>query len=317
MRSRSDVIATFDVALTGCSVVFAVLNDEIAALVAECQEDMSWSQRAKIVWKDAIMKDLLQQLRGQSAAIGLLIQALQIESISGIRNLLQQNSLLLDRVMSQTRSLRDSHPKVIAPRSIFDNQLDEIGSVIGTEDTDLSESTFVFDDLIVNSKVYRRVLAQARSQMSPKTEKKESIHTVTETPDPPAEEYKIWKPSNESKQLPSFKDYYSQDDIHPNDTVATLWAYAPRVGDEFELERGDMLKVVGVWDDGWATGVKLSELAEQWEVRSNLQHGSGVSNESGQPRLEGVSEIKAFPLVCVCLPQHWRKTIEGGGADTG
>jgi hypothetical protein len=39
---------------------------------------MSWSQRAKIVWKDAIMKDLLQQLRGQSAAIGLLIQALQM-----------------------------------------------------------------------------------------------------------------------------------------------------------------------------------------------------------------------------------------------
>lgn len=93
MRSRSDVIATFDVALTGCSVVFAVLNDEIAALVAECQEDMSWSQRAKIVWKDAIMKDLLQQLRGQSAAIGLLIQALQMYDDSQLQLIMEEDRL--------------------------------------------------------------------------------------------------------------------------------------------------------------------------------------------------------------------------------
>jgi hypothetical protein len=26
---------------------------------------------------------------------------------------------------------------------------------------------------------------------------------------------------------------------------------------------------------------------------------------------DGEGEVKAFPLVCVCLPQHWRKTIEG------
>jgi hypothetical protein len=65
MRFRSNVIAIFDGALTGCSVVFAVLNDEITVLIAECQEeDLSWSQREKINWKDAVMKELLQQLRG-------------------------------------------------------------------------------------------------------------------------------------------------------------------------------------------------------------------------------------------------------------
>ncbi|KAF2472243.1 uncharacterized protein BDR25DRAFT_221199 [Lindgomyces ingoldianus] len=123
--------------------------------------------------------------------------------------------------------------------------------------------------------------------------------------------------SGQSEQLQFFKDYYSQDDIHPNDTVATLWAYQARANDEFELERGDMLKVVGIWDDGWATGVKLSESAEQWEARRNLQRDSGVSNGSRQSRtVEGESEIKAFPLVCVCLPQHWRKTIEGDTTDT-
>ncbi|KAI1760849.1 hypothetical protein GGR53DRAFT_59948 [Hypoxylon sp. FL1150] len=127
--------------------------------------------------------------------------------------------------------------------------------------------------------------------------------------------------SQQSEQLPFFKDYYSQDDIHPGERVAVLWAYQPRAADEFALERGDMLKVVGIWDDGWATGVLLDERADEWEVRRQAQRDSGVSHTSGRgrdtsPPVSG--EIKAFPLVCVCLPEHWRKTIEGDGStETG
>ena len=127
--------------------------------------------------------------------------------------------------------------------------------------------------------------------------------------------------SQQSEQLPFFKDYYSQDDIHPGDRVAVLWAYQPRANDEFGLDRGDMLKVVGIWDDGWATGVFVDERAEEWEARRQAQRDSGVSNTSGRgrdtsPPVSG--EIKAFPLVCVCLPEHWRKTIEGDGStETG
>lgn len=127
--------------------------------------------------------------------------------------------------------------------------------------------------------------------------------------------------SQQSEQLPFFKDYYSQDDIHPGDRVAVLWAYQPRAADEFALERGDMIKVVGIWDDGWATGVMVDERAEQWEARRQAQRDSGVSNTSGRmpdtsPPASG--EIKAFPLVCVCLPEHWRRTIEGDGStETG
>ncbi|KAH8681104.1 hypothetical protein BX600DRAFT_504842 [Xylariales sp. PMI_506] len=123
--------------------------------------------------------------------------------------------------------------------------------------------------------------------------------------------------SQQSEQLPFFKDYYSQDDIHPGDRVAVLWAYQPRAPDEFALERGDMVKVVGIWDDGWATGILTDERADEWEARRQAQRDSGVSNTSGRgrdvsPPVSG--EIKAFPLVCVCLPEHWRKTIEGDGS---
>jgi hypothetical protein len=127
--------------------------------------------------------------------------------------------------------------------------------------------------------------------------------------------------SQQSEQLPFFKDYYSQDDIAPGDRVAVLWAYQPRAADEFALERGDMVKVVGIWDDGWATGIIMDERADEWEARRQAQRDSGVSNASGRvrdtsPPVSG--EIKAFPLVCVCLPEHWRKTIEGDGStETG
>ncbi|KAL8726575.1 MAG: hypothetical protein Q9166_006610 [cf. Caloplaca sp. 2 TL-2023] len=123
--------------------------------------------------------------------------------------------------------------------------------------------------------------------------------------------------SGQSEQLPAFKDYYSPDEIHPGDAVATLWAYQPRAGDEFELERGDMLKVVGIWDDGWATGVRISDRVEAYEARRKLQRDSGVSNGTGRkgesPSPSG--EIKAFPLVCVCLPEHWKSTVEGDGPE--
>lgn len=123
--------------------------------------------------------------------------------------------------------------------------------------------------------------------------------------------------SQQSEQLPFFKDYYSQDDIHPSDKVAVLWAYQPRAGDEFALERGDMIKVVGIWDDGWATGVMVPEKTEEWEARRQAQRDSGVSNSSQHqesPTDPAGGEMKAFPLVCVCLPQHWRKIIEGDGS---
>lgn len=117
--------------------------------------------------------------------------------------------------------------------------------------------------------------------------------------------------SGQSEQLSYFRDYYSQDDIRPGDKVAALWAYSPRAGDEFELDRGEMLKVVGIWDDGWATGVRLPERAEDYDIRHREQRDSGVSNGSQRPSPAPSGEIKAFPLVCICLPQHWRKIIEG------
>lgn len=123
--------------------------------------------------------------------------------------------------------------------------------------------------------------------------------------------------STQSEQLSVFRDYYSHDEIHPSDRVAVLWAYKPRAGDEFELDRGEMLKVIGIWDDGWATGVRLPDRAEDFDSMRQTQRDSGVSDGSQKETADPPGEIKAFPLVCVCLPQHWSKIVQGDGEYDG
>ncbi|WPH04477.1 Hypothetical protein R9X50_00736800 [Acrodontium crateriforme] len=121
--------------------------------------------------------------------------------------------------------------------------------------------------------------------------------------------------SHHSEQLAFFKDYYSQDEIHPGDLVSTLWAYEPRAADEFHLERGDMIKVLGIWDDGWATGVRVRSKAGEWRQSGKSQRDSGMSQRTSSSPGTSDGDVKAFPLVCVCLPQHWRKTIEGDSTE--
>lgn len=134
------------------------------------------------------------------------------------------------------------------------------------------------------------------------------VPTRKKTPDaldgssPESGDYSSPEGAGQSERMSSFKDYYSQDEIHTGDYVSTLWAYSPRAGDEFELERGDMLKIVGIWDDGWATGVRVNERAEDYSPSRRSGRDSVVSRESGRvPSSDG--DIKAFPVsFCSTIP---------------
>ena len=79
--------------------------------------------------------------------------------MSDIRNLLQQNSGVLDLARQDSRRLRSNHPKVNAPESIFESPFDDLASL----NTTLTPTTFAFDDDVINSKAYRMALAQPNS----------------------------------------------------------------------------------------------------------------------------------------------------------
>jgi len=89
LKERPQLVTTFDIAITGCMVVFAVLDDEVQKLAAhglQPGQDLGWANKAKYVWKEGFMRDLLQQIRGQQSGLTLLMQAIQM-SVSSSFNL--------------------------------------------------------------------------------------------------------------------------------------------------------------------------------------------------------------------------------------
>jgi len=75
LQLRPELQQTFDQALTGCILVFSVLDDEIQKLHEGVDSIVG---RVTYMWKDEAMKELLSQIRGQQTALTLLIQAFQM-----------------------------------------------------------------------------------------------------------------------------------------------------------------------------------------------------------------------------------------------
>jgi hypothetical protein len=102
--------------------------------------------------------------------------------------------------------------------------------------------------------------------------------------------------SQDSDQIDSFKDYYSADEIYTGDIVSVLWAYQPRAEDEWELERGDMLRIVGIWDDGWATAERVGTRADDWEAGGGSGGATPRQRDSVVGGIGDGGAVKAFPV---------------------
>lgn len=159
IAQKPQLLETFDRALTGCRVVYGCLEEEVRDLVEKAQRnDLKFKDRARYLWKEETFKELLTQIRGQQSALSLLIQGLQMESIQDIRKLVEENSGKLDQVVKRSKTLRQSHPRIRVPDSIFSY---DSGVADATDAESIIKSTnFDFDDQVVNSKAYRRAMAR-------------------------------------------------------------------------------------------------------------------------------------------------------------
>jgi hypothetical protein len=83
---------------------------------------------------------------------------------------LNQSRPALAESIRTTQSLKQSHPDIVFPASIY--SVDDRRSIYSntTSVAGDSEIEFEFDDLVVNSKVYRRVLASSRRKV-PETDR--------------------------------------------------------------------------------------------------------------------------------------------------
>jgi Fungal N-terminal domain of STAND proteins len=73
---REGLETTLDSALTGCYVVFDVLQTEIHKVMeaAANSNELSFKARIRYIWSEGNMQDSLNQLRGLQTALSLLLQ---------------------------------------------------------------------------------------------------------------------------------------------------------------------------------------------------------------------------------------------------
>lgn len=104
----------------------------------------------------------------QRQYLGVLLTFNVRSSVADIKTLLQNNNVVLEQVAQRSYKLRQAHPKVRAPPSVFDAVIDD-GASVFTYNSTASSTNFSFDDYLVNSQAYRRALAASRSDLSRKS----------------------------------------------------------------------------------------------------------------------------------------------------
>ncbi|KAB2570420.1 hypothetical protein DBV05_g10889 [Lasiodiplodia theobromae] len=166
--NRPELRDTFDNALSGCTIVYACLEEEIQRLAAGARDAdtniMTWKVRCRFIWREDTMRDLLSQLRGQQMALNLLIQMLQLQSLQELKQLVRDSNQKISQVAQRSRSLRETHPR-IRVSSVFSRDRDSVlGRTPSVSASTIDQTEFEFDDAVVNSKAYRRALAAAQKR---------------------------------------------------------------------------------------------------------------------------------------------------------
>ncbi len=79
LSSNEPLSQSFDIALTGCTVTFSVLDNELDKILKHCesQVELGFRPRARFVWNEDVLKTAMDELRGQREALNLLVTVVQ------------------------------------------------------------------------------------------------------------------------------------------------------------------------------------------------------------------------------------------------
>ncbi|KAF2430763.1 hypothetical protein EJ08DRAFT_209128 [Tothia fuscella] len=146
---QEDLRSAFDISIEGCMTALELLADEVDGLLGNDNGE-AFQKRVKQLWKDSMMKIHQQRLHTQVGALQLLLQAIQIQSLSGQAAVLREpkHQKLLEQVRDDTSSLRPVLLTIRSrsrPSSLFTRTESIVGSTV-----------FPFDREITSSGVYQR-----------------------------------------------------------------------------------------------------------------------------------------------------------------
>jgi len=82
MGDRPDLLYACDTALTGCTLLYSCLENEVSNLKMAVQESpkgrVLWKHKAKKAWKHNLMDYFIKQIRGHETSLSLLLQTMQL-----------------------------------------------------------------------------------------------------------------------------------------------------------------------------------------------------------------------------------------------
>ena len=174
LTAQAPLREAFDGALTGCRMTLAALNFELDKLAEPKKPttsiDIGFKAKARLVWKEDIMKQLLDQTRGQMSSLTCLIELLESETQADIFRLLKQNTADIRKILHRAKSIR-SYQGVDDDRSSF--HLTHQSAAYG--------SVPLYEAQLAQSPAYRRAqTAAAEELLARKIELLEEKYTLEE-----------------------------------------------------------------------------------------------------------------------------------------
>ena len=110
LKAQAPLREAIDMALTGCRMTLSALNLELDKLVEPKKGmnpvEIGFQAKARLVWKEDIMKQLLDQTRGQMSSLQYLIKILESETKADMFRLLMDNIVDIRRILQSAKSIR-------------------------------------------------------------------------------------------------------------------------------------------------------------------------------------------------------------------
>ncbi|CAP64600.1 uncharacterized protein PODANS_5_8750 [Podospora anserina S mat+] len=179
VRGQADVVHTLDTTLTGCLVVLTCFEDSLeklcdATALMESRRSLvrTWWTKARIVRNEGEMKGYLSLLQGQQSAIAFLVQVLHMNTTDEILEGVRNGKGLLDRQATKAASLRLANPQLQIAESVLNPRRTADTIFRGDGNTVAEGVEFEFDNTVVNSRAYRRMMALAKEVVTNRTSTK-------------------------------------------------------------------------------------------------------------------------------------------------
>ncbi|MCJ1353489.1 MAG: hypothetical protein MMC33_003475 [Icmadophila ericetorum] len=156
LETSEPLTQKFDIALTGCTFTLTRLDNELQDILQKKEADdrLPFRQRAKFLWSEDTLKEVMEELRGQREALNFLVNIVQSHSIAEIIDSLKAKEHIFNLVRQRTTRGRESR---VHPRGDSSDVADTISIFSGVMDEDLSEWEREIMDSPAYQKVYRSV----------------------------------------------------------------------------------------------------------------------------------------------------------------